>query len=247
MSSFGFRCLIFFVILFVSPVFVASGFAGHSLTPGQGLSSLTKKQRECRFNRDARNLGTKTWTWCQGQDKRAQSACLKIAEDALHHYINRCVAGARNPHWSKTFGDVQRRFLNQRRTRTTKPVPRRRKTANTNIPLNSKRTIRSIQRRLLKLGYRTGPIDGKMGRRTRAAIRSYQRRHKLSITGRPNRQLLAALGISSSAKLSRSSRRSSRGGGTKRRDAERGKPFWALRSSSQRHERPLIPGAARSR
>ncbi|MCZ6814487.1 MAG: peptidoglycan-binding domain-containing protein [Alphaproteobacteria bacterium] len=143
--------------------------------------------------------------------------------------MGRCVAGLPNPPWSKIYADVRQKYLNEQRTRTSKRVPQRRKAARSYIPLNSKRTIRSIQSRLSKLGYRPGPIDGKMGRRTRAAIKSYQRRHRLSVTGRPNRQLLAALKITSSARPSsssraranppRSSRRSSSAGRTKRRTA----------------------------
>lgn len=202
MSGFGFRSFVLLVILFVSPMFVSSGFAAH------GTSSLS-----C-FNKGSdEHLRIDIFIWCNKQSN--PSRCHKISRDANHHYMGRCVAGLPIPPWSKIFGDARLEYLNK----IPKRVPQRQKTARSYVPLNSKKTLRSIQSRLSKLGYRPGPIDGKMGRQTRAAIKAYQRRHRLSVTGRPNRQLLAALKITSSARPSRSSRRSSSAGGTKRRTA----------------------------
>ncbi len=221
MSSLVFRNIIYFAILIASPIFVASAHAGHGALPGHGLTS---KQIRC-FNiyGNDESLRIQIFVWCNKQSNR--SRCHKISRDANHHYMTRCVAGLPIPPWSKIFGDARLEYLNK----IPKRVPQRRKTAKSYIPLNSERTIRSIQSRLWKLGYRPGPIDGKMGRRTRTAIKAYQRRHRLSVTGRPNRQLLAALKITSSARPSsssraranppRSSRRSSSAGRTNRRTA----------------------------
>lgn len=217
MSSSVYRIIIFLVILIVSPIFVTSGYAGHDRSGG--LSSLSRQHLRCFDSHDAGRYRGQYWSWCEKHDKPAPSRCHKLMEDAFHYHMRQCAAGGSILPWSKIYADVRQKYLNEKGTRTSKPVPKRRKTTSTNIPLDSKRTIRSIQSRLSKLGYSPGPIDGKMGSRTKAAIKSYQRRHRLSVTGRPNRQLLAALKITSSAMPPRSSRRSTSAGGTKRRTA----------------------------
>lgn len=50
-----------------------------------------------------------------------------------------------------------------------------------------------VQALLTQLGYTPGPVDGLMGRRTRAAISDFQRREGLPVDGRPTQSLLAAL------------------------------------------------------
>jgi peptidoglycan hydrolase-like protein with peptidoglycan-binding domain len=50
-----------------------------------------------------------------------------------------------------------------------------------------------IQGRLKEQGLDPGPLDGLMGRRTRAAIEEYQRKSGLSVDGKPSRQLLERL------------------------------------------------------
>lgn len=47
-----------------------------------------------------------------------------------------------------------------------------------------------IQEELIVHGYTPGPVDGKPGRRTAAAIRAYQRDAGLAVTGVPTRELL---------------------------------------------------------
>ena len=56
-------------------------------------------------------------------------------------------------------------------------------------------TIRQVQRRLASRGYKPGAPDGVMGAATRKALMEFQRAENLAVTGQPNRQTLAALGI----------------------------------------------------
>jgi len=51
-------------------------------------------------------------------------------------------------------------------------------------------TVREIQAELQRQGYDTGPVDGRMGPRTRAAIRQYQQQNGLPVNGSPSRSLL---------------------------------------------------------
>jgi hypothetical protein len=53
--------------------------------------------------------------------------------------------------------------------------------------------VREVQRRLIQLGYRPGPVDGLFGPRTRAATRWFQYKHGLALTGRVNRPTLVVL------------------------------------------------------
>jgi hypothetical protein len=53
--------------------------------------------------------------------------------------------------------------------------------------------VREVQRRLIQLGYRPGPVDGLFGPRTRAATRWFQYKHGLALTGRVTRSTLVVL------------------------------------------------------
>jgi Putative peptidoglycan binding domain/YMGG-like Gly-zipper len=53
----------------------------------------------------------------------------------------------------------------------------------------SRSSVKRIQLALGKLGYEPGPIDGKMGKRTAAAIRQYQEKNKLLIDGHASPEL----------------------------------------------------------
>ncbi|HEX5622274.1 MAG TPA: peptidoglycan-binding protein [Solirubrobacteraceae bacterium] len=59
-------------------------------------------------------------------------------------------------------------------------------------PGGSKR-VREVQRRLVQLGYRPGPVDGLFGPRTRASTRWFQFKHGLPVTGSVNRSTLVVL------------------------------------------------------
>jgi peptidoglycan hydrolase-like protein with peptidoglycan-binding domain len=50
--------------------------------------------------------------------------------------------------------------------------------------------VRGIQEELAGHGYRPGPVDGKPGPRTRAAVRAYQHDAGLPVTGEPSKELL---------------------------------------------------------
>jgi peptidoglycan hydrolase-like protein with peptidoglycan-binding domain len=51
-------------------------------------------------------------------------------------------------------------------------------------------TVRQIQSGLSRLGYDPGPADGRVGPRTRSAIRQYQQDNKLLVDGEPTGPLL---------------------------------------------------------
>jgi hypothetical protein len=53
--------------------------------------------------------------------------------------------------------------------------------------------VAGVQARLRNLGYDPGPSDGKFGRRTRAALASFQADQQLSITAKPDEPTLAKL------------------------------------------------------
>jgi peptidoglycan hydrolase-like protein with peptidoglycan-binding domain len=54
-------------------------------------------------------------------------------------------------------------------------------------------TIETVQRFLQQLGYNPGPIDRKMGEKTRTAIRAFQRDHNLQVDGEASMALVEAL------------------------------------------------------
>ncbi len=58
---------------------------------------------------------------------------------------------------------------------------------------NTGNLTKDVQIMLTELGYDPGPADGLMGRRTRAAIRTYQLHSDLPVTGAPSQSLRSAL------------------------------------------------------
>jgi peptidoglycan hydrolase-like protein with peptidoglycan-binding domain len=52
-----------------------------------------------------------------------------------------------------------------------------------------------VQETLGRFGYEPGPIDGVMRFKTASALRAFQQKHGLSVTGRTNPETLATLGI----------------------------------------------------
>jgi len=58
---------------------------------------------------------------------------------------------------------------------------------------SSKRTRKDVQKELARRGYYRGPIDGDLGRYSRAAIHAYQVDRRLPVSGRIDRPLLRSL------------------------------------------------------
>jgi hypothetical protein len=61
------------------------------------------------------------------------------------------------------------------------------------VRLGSRETIRWVQKSLKQLGYNPGPIDGALGRRTAAAIKRYEQRNDMPVTGKMSKALVASL------------------------------------------------------
>ena len=57
------------------------------------------------------------------------------------------------------------------------------------------RFVREAQRTLGELGYRPGPIDGVVGRRTQSALAAYQRSEGIPVTGYLDAETLVRLDI----------------------------------------------------
>jgi hypothetical protein len=55
--------------------------------------------------------------------------------------------------------------------------------------------IANVQAALLKLGYDVGKIDGKLGRKTAAAIKTFQKKQHLKVDGKISEKLLGQLKI----------------------------------------------------
>jgi peptidoglycan hydrolase-like protein with peptidoglycan-binding domain len=55
--------------------------------------------------------------------------------------------------------------------------------------------LRAVHVALGERGYNAGPVDAVMGPRTAEALRSFQRRQGLQITGRPDAATVSALGL----------------------------------------------------
>ncbi len=84
------------------------------------------------------------------------------------------------------------------------PEPRVTAPATPAEPPTQRRSLRpfdplvlEIQGRLRAMGYRTGPVDGLLGARSRAAIAAYQRQYGLEPDGEPTRELLGHISESS--------------------------------------------------
>jgi peptidoglycan hydrolase-like protein with peptidoglycan-binding domain len=55
--------------------------------------------------------------------------------------------------------------------------------------------LRAVRAALKERGYDAGPPNAAMGPRTADALRTFQRRHGLRMTGRPDHETLTALGL----------------------------------------------------
>ena len=66
--------------------------------------------------------------------------------------------------------------------------------------------VRKVQRRLQKLGYYSGSIDGDYGNGTKSAVKDFQRRNGLGVNGKVNSSTLKKLNSSSAKKASSNSK-----------------------------------------
>jgi peptidoglycan hydrolase-like protein with peptidoglycan-binding domain len=57
-------------------------------------------------------------------------------------------------------------------------------------------TIEQIQRTLNEKGYDAGPVDGNWGSQTQSALKDFQKAQGMQASGQPDKQTLAALGVS---------------------------------------------------
>ena len=78
-------------------------------------------------------------------------------------------------------------------------------------PGDTGEAVKKVQRRLKKLGYYSGSIDGDYGNGTKTAVKNFQKRNGLSVNGKVNSKTLSKLNSSSAKKASASD--SSDGGG----------------------------------
>ena len=77
--------------------------------------------------------------------------------------------------------------------------------------------VRKVQQRLKKLGYYSGGIDGDYGNGTKTAVKNFQRRNGLSVTGKVNKNTLSKLNSSSAKKATASDSSGSSGSGSTER------------------------------
>ena len=75
--------------------------------------------------------------------------------------------------------------------------------------------VKKVQKRLKKLGYYTGSVDGDYGNGTKTAVKNFQKRNGLTANGKVNSKTLSKLNSSSAKKASSSD--SSGGSGTTER------------------------------
>jgi peptidoglycan hydrolase-like protein with peptidoglycan-binding domain len=88
----------------------------------------------------------------------------------------------------------------QARGYAARPAPRERAAAEV-----GPRTTEAVQSRLRRAGFYHGAIDGVWGPNTRVALGRFQRERRLSVTGTPSRETLAALGLNPDRYMSGSS------------------------------------------
>ena len=72
-------------------------------------------------------------------------------------------------------------------------VPKANKAPTVGKELRDRESVRLVQRKLAQLGYRPGPADGAMGKKTRQAIREYQRDNQLVMNSKITQSLIDLL------------------------------------------------------
>src|SRR5262245_38705632 len=70
----------------------------------------------------------------------------------------------------------------------------------------SKDDIRNAQQALKDKGMYTGPVDGAMNAETKKALRDFQQKNNLKVTGTLNQEAMAALGVTSQNSTTRATK-----------------------------------------
>ena len=84
-------------------------------------------------------------------------------------------------------------------------------------PGDTGEAVKKVQKRLKKLGYYSGSIDGDYGNGTKTAVKSFQKRNGLTVNGKVNSKTLSKLNSSSAKKASASDSSGSSGAGSTER------------------------------
>ena len=76
--------------------------------------------------------------------------------------------------------------------------------ANISSSLSDTSNVRELQQALNDKGFDAGPVDGKAGRHTKAAIKKFQQAQNLTASGKLDQQTVAALALNTSTSTSAS-------------------------------------------
>ena len=104
---------------------------------------------------------------------------------------------------------------------------------------NGSQRVREVQRRLVRRGYRPGPVDGRFGARTRAAVLWFQTKHGLPRTGHLDAVSVATLRQTAD----RAARRRPRGRQPGQRRAAGSRSAGAHVTAGDQHGLPADAGA----
>ena len=119
----------------------------------------------------------------------AWAAAPAIAQEATKEKVERKAADAEGK--TDTVGDKMARAWDKTKAMTRDMKDRITGKAATNGPAGT--DVRSAQQALKEKGFNPGPIDGVMGSRTTAAVREFQQREKLTVSGSLDAQTNARL------------------------------------------------------
>ncbi len=84
---------------------------------------------------------------------------------------------------------IWKRWLGPPKEQSSKVGAADRQAAASAQPAQGRQLVAGTQSGLKRMGYDPGPIDGILGPRTRAAIRAYQKDHRLAVDERPTQAL----------------------------------------------------------
>lgn len=90
--------------------------------------------------------------------------------------------------------------------------------------------VKKVQRSLGDKGFNAGPVDGRLGPRTRAGIRQYQKSENLAVTGRLDAETAGKLGVgpeSIGGSFKRAGQEVGKGGRELGHEMKAGKPLSA--------------------